>query len=129
MSCTAWSVLPTFVVPKNVLNATQNMIRQALRPDYYKPMMIGDDGEDELFGHTHIGHCVDSIRQSLICSSGISPLVWQWKEEAQRTRIRADIVHTCRDFGAISEWARQHRLRQDFMVEAHIEDNIVIAEF
>ena len=107
----------------------QNMIRKALKPEYYKPMMVGDDGEDELFGHTHIDHCVDSIRQSLMCSADISPLVWQWKEEFEETKIRADIVHSCRDFESIREWAVEHHLQDELDLKIRIDDDIVIAEF
>ena len=105
------------------------MIRQALRPDHYKSTMPGADGEDELFGYTHIDHCVDSIRQSLMCSADISPLVWQWKEEFQETKIRADIVHTCRDFESIRQWAVEHQLRDNFDLHIRVEDDIVIEDF
>lgn len=104
------------------------MIRKALRPAYYKPMLMGPDGEDELFGLTHIDHCVDSIRQSLMCSADISPLVWQWKEEFQETKIRADVVHSCRDFESIRQWAVDHQMQDELDLKTHIKDDIVIAE-
>ena len=30
----------------------------------------------------HIGHCIDSIRESLVCNADLTPNVWQWREEA-----------------------------------------------
>ena len=53
-------------------------------------------------GLRHLDHCIDSLRQSLQCSSDISPYVWQWSEEDGAVMGYADIIHTCRDFEAVS---------------------------
>ncbi|THC87813.1 hypothetical protein EYZ11_012739 [Aspergillus tanneri] len=53
----------------------------------------------------HLDHCVDSIRQSLMCSSDISAIIWIWHEESQATRPLANSTHTCRDFEAVRQWA------------------------
>ncbi|PKY07907.1 hypothetical protein P168DRAFT_286080 [Aspergillus campestris IBT 28561] len=56
-------------------------------------------------GIEHLDHCVDSIRQSLMCSSDISTVVWAWDESRQMTLPLANVTHTCRDFEAIRQWA------------------------
>lgn len=88
----------------------QNKIRMALHPDIYKPMNPGADGEDELLGFTHLDHCIDSIRQNMMCSADITPLVFQWSSEAKEVKIRADIPHTCRDFDLLREWALERKV-------------------
>ena len=50
----------------------QNMVRKATRPDYYTPDILEGDTEDRLIGPRHITHCIDAIRQSLMCASDIS---------------------------------------------------------
>jgi hypothetical protein len=98
------------------------MIRKALSPEYYPHTMPGPDGEDELLGFHHINHCVDAIRQSLICTVDVTPLVWQWSEERQMLVEKATTVHTCRNFEKVQEWAAKRMVRHDFDVK-HREMN------
>ena len=95
------------------------MIRMALHPDYYKAHASLDDRgantvDEELFGDEHIDHCVDSIRQSLTCSSDISVLTWNWEHKQQRYIPRATVSHVCRRFDKIQEWARAYAANQDW---------------
>ncbi|WYZ45800.1 hypothetical protein EsH8_IX_000025 [Colletotrichum jinshuiense] len=87
-----------------------NMIRQALHPEYYKPHHPGPNpgDEDEILGNDHIDHCVDAIRQSLTCNADISVLTWGWSKEKKKNLEMGTIVHTCRRFDKIQEWAREH---------------------
>jgi hypothetical protein len=77
----------------------------------------------------HIGHCIDSIRQSLMCSSDISVIVWQWRNETQLVHPHGGIVHTCRNFEKISEWAKENKAAVNVDCEKYISDDIVIPEF
>ncbi|KZP06292.1 hypothetical protein FIBSPDRAFT_842279 [Athelia psychrophila] len=43
-----------------------NVIRQALAPDYYPMLRINHDFD-------HVDHCVNSLRESLMCSVDITP--------------------------------------------------------
>jgi hypothetical protein len=90
------------------------MVRKALRPDYYKTSMPGPDGEAELLGVHHINHCIDAIRQSLMCSADVSTLAWQWSEERNMHMEKGTILHTCRDFNKIRDWAEEHRVKTRF---------------
>lgn len=56
----------------------------------------------------HIDHCVDSIRQSLMCSSDISTIPWAWDDQDNMAKAVASNLHTCRDFERIWEWSKQH---------------------
>ncbi|OJJ75704.1 hypothetical protein ASPBRDRAFT_378605 [Aspergillus brasiliensis CBS 101740] len=57
----------------------------------------------------HLDHCSDSIRQSLMCSSDVSTIHWQWNESITRWQADGRIVHTCRDFNAIRDWAFERK--------------------
>jgi hypothetical protein len=59
------------------------------------------------FGHTskgikHLDHCIDTIRQTMMCNADITPLVTQWNEETRDFTSRATVVHECRDFDKVS---------------------------
>jgi hypothetical protein len=77
----------------------------------------------------HLTHCIDAIRQSLMCSSDISPLVWQWNNFIKRVRPQTGIVHTCRKFDKISDWAKKNKAITTLDTNTYIEDDIVIPEF
>lgn len=52
-------------------------------------------------GVLHLDHCIDTIRQTMVCNADITPLVVQWSEELQEFRSRATVVHECRDFDKV----------------------------
>ncbi|KAF1953089.1 hypothetical protein CC80DRAFT_570938, partial [Byssothecium circinans] len=54
----------------------------------------------------HTDHCIDSIRQSLMCSSEITPLPYAWWPKYERVLPTAGVTHTCRDFEAIRDWEK-----------------------
>ncbi|KAJ7696936.1 hypothetical protein B0H17DRAFT_928794, partial [Mycena rosella] len=58
------------------------------------------------FSMGHIRHCIGAIRQALMCTADITPIVWQWSEKLGEAEQRDDVVHTCRDFSAIRDWAQ-----------------------
>ncbi|KJR86044.1 uncharacterized protein SPSK_09941 [Sporothrix schenckii 1099-18] len=93
-----------------------NMVRKALHPEYYVPHTPGlhTGDEDELLGPHHIDHCIDAIRQSLMCSADISSLTWSWDEHRRRHMERGTVLHTCKRFDKIQEWARAHTVRMPF---------------
>lgn len=102
------------------------MVRKRLHPEYYDPE---DSDLKNFFDTHHIDHCIDSIRASLMCSADISPMVWQWWEPAGKFEPRNDIVHTCRKWDNIHEWARQHKILGPVDYTAKTEDDIVIETF
>jgi len=81
----------------------------------------GYDFDRDLMKIEHIDHCIDSIRQSLMCSSDITPIPWAWVEEHQKLEPVATGMHTCRDFDAIREWAN-HRIIKNFDPKLRVTD-------
>lgn len=80
------------------------------------------------FNPIHIDHCIDSIRQSLMCSSDITPIPYVWFTEHQAALPVTNVFRTCRDFDVLREWARE---RQSFTFNSsvHVDDplgNVVI---
>jgi len=98
-----------------------NMIRKTLHSDYYTHMAmnVNDNGP-------HMDHCVDWLRQSLMCAGDTSVIVWQWDEEQQKTTFQGDVVHTCRDFDKLRDWGTSHALTNEYDSSIRVEDDIVI---
>lgn len=67
----------------------------------------------------HMDHCIDSLRQSLMCSSDLAPIPYAWNTKYQQNMPIAATTHTCRDFEAIKEWARADERRAKAM-DAHV---------
>ncbi|KAJ8093851.1 hypothetical protein PM082_009715 [Marasmius tenuissimus] len=72
-----------------------NMLRKGLRPDYYPPV------ED-----WHVQHCIEHLRQAILCSSDVSLIIYHWNYEQNSTYGRSATPHTCRNFDTIYEWAK-----------------------
>lgn len=101
------------------------MIRKALNPVHYPDMHL-EHPQDAQDNADHISHCVDSIRQSLMCSSDISTIVWQWSESLQKVIVKGNVAHTCRNFDRIRDWAKERTLRTEHDVSMNVEDGIII---
>ncbi|KAF9486940.1 hypothetical protein BDN71DRAFT_770718 [Pleurotus eryngii] len=81
-----------------------NRIRKTIYSEHYPDMRISLPGKE-----IHMSHCLDSIRQSLVCSSDVSLIVWKWDEEAGQSFPRGNVVHRCRDLDRIKEWALENQ--------------------
>lgn len=82
------------------------MIRKALHPDRYGPMPLGTM-DDRYPPFDHVDHCVNAIRESLMCSADISVNTFEYDAYLNRSVPRLDTWHTCRDFGKVQDWAKQ----------------------
>jgi hypothetical protein len=43
-------------------------------------------------------------------SVDITPIVWQWSDKFREAEQRDDILHTCRDFDKIRNWAEERSM-------------------
>ncbi|KAF4562484.1 hypothetical protein EYR40_004702 [Pleurotus pulmonarius] len=100
-----------------------NRIRKTIYSDHYPDMHISAPGND-----IHMSHCLDSIRQSLMCSSDVSLIVWRWHAEAAQSFPRGDVVHRCRDFDRIKKWALEKQLRGGLNTSIHVVNDIKTPE-
>ncbi|KAH8805228.1 hypothetical protein F5884DRAFT_859837 [Xylogone sp. PMI_703] len=76
-----------------------NLLRTALRPDYYKPL------NPEPLHTEHLYHCIDYLRQGVMCSADLTPLPFEWADIRGRIIQIQEVVHTCRNFDKIHEWS------------------------
>ncbi|PLN76268.1 hypothetical protein BDW42DRAFT_179149 [Aspergillus taichungensis] len=61
--------------------------------------------------HEHMDHCIDSLRQSLMCSADVSTIHWLWDDDDKIYKADPRTIHMCRNFDAIRDWAFARRAR------------------
>ena len=67
----AWSVEPR-LCDDSELYFTQDVIRQGLSPEYYRDPVTGEiAGIPPKDWPEHLGHCIENLRQSMMCASDI----------------------------------------------------------
>ncbi|KAJ3552825.1 hypothetical protein NM688_g3949 [Phlebia brevispora] len=89
-----------------------NTIRKALAPEYYiDPVTgkLGNLGPGQL--RAHLSHCVDSLRQGIMCAGDISPIVWHRNTPNESAIIELEVPHTCRKYDKLVGWAKEHKIQ------------------
>ncbi|POR37564.1 Uncharacterized protein TPAR_02205 [Tolypocladium paradoxum] len=115
-----------------------NMIRMAFYPRRYNKSMVNPDGTVDFLEWMHMGksnspppstrhsnHCIESIRQSVMCHSDTSTVAYRWSDTAKVLRPRLDSVHMCRNFTKIREWAFARHVDVDNM-RARVEHGQIV---
>ncbi|KAH9889612.1 hypothetical protein F4778DRAFT_796674 [Xylariomycetidae sp. FL2044] len=94
-----------------------NSIRRSLWPEYYPEFsMTKPDGQRNMGIVMHLDHCVDRLRQGVMCASNVGVQKWVRTSgmEPQRNgttmfeewlRLETTPTMTCRDFDALQKWA------------------------
>lgn len=77
-----------------------DQLRKALDRDHYynKQTKLGypDRG--------HRDHCIDHIRQQLMCHADMTPIPVIWYEGHGRSFVQSDVVHTCRNWNSLRQY-------------------------
>ncbi|KAH6644865.1 hypothetical protein C7974DRAFT_420282 [Boeremia exigua] len=91
-----------------------NQLRQAFYPERWPHLwQYTPEGKIDYAGrqYGHWEHCIESIRQSLICHSDVTPITIHYNATAvPKSGGDFKIEHTCRNFDALSDWARGRTL-------------------
>lgn len=104
----------------------KNFLRKALYLEYYPEqntstlqVHTGNSGlwafPSRLHGLTAVysEHCIDSLRQSFMCTSDMTIIREYWSEKDKHLLANFNNVHTCRDFDAIREWSNDRNGQDD----------------
>ncbi|KAJ7732828.1 hypothetical protein B0H16DRAFT_1580446 [Mycena metata] len=107
-----------------------NMIRKSLWPERYSQAhrydVVHGIGGDYIFDH--LDHCVNSLRLALTCAADITPHIWRWNEKSQQSTGRSNVVHTCKNWDAIHEWAERTRITTHYNYTIHVLDDLVFPD-
>ncbi|KZS87710.1 hypothetical protein SISNIDRAFT_419206 [Sistotremastrum niveocremeum HHB9708] len=101
-----------------------NLIRKALLPKRYgpsDPIVHTTDPAGNAVAFDHVDHCINSVRESLMCNADIAVNVWQWDPKKMVSAPRLDNLHVCKNWDDIYEWANQHKITSGFNTSRHAE--------
>ncbi|KAH8888127.1 hypothetical protein GQ53DRAFT_826684 [Thozetella sp. PMI_491] len=97
-----------FVVTLDVFHQMHclDVVRMALYRDRYDKHFYFPNGTVDYCKWLHVDHCIDQVRQALICSADVSVVYFAWSDVVQGLRPRVDNKHTCRNYAKILDWAK-----------------------
>lgn len=98
-----------------------NLIREALyyNVDYYRAKGEGAFKNKDGIVRLHVSHCVDILRQQLMCMPDVGVLGQIWYDkEAPKAFVDFNTKHQCRNYEEIRKWAEEHQLPADHEVPA-----------
>ncbi|CAN8099970.1 unnamed protein product [Discula destructiva] len=100
-----------------------NDLRKLLYPERFHMLerLKKDDGtiDRNAFAFRHWDHCVDSLRQALMCHADVAPVSFHVNVPFNRGIFpRLATTHTCRNFAKIQDWARANQAPDfEFMIQ------------
>lgn len=80
-----------------------NIIRKSFYPDHYFP------NETKRTITYHREHCLDHIRQSLMCSGDFTLDRWEYDQETGKNWLKTDVPHICRKFDVFQDWLNKYK--------------------
>ncbi|KAM7209507.1 protein of unknown function (DUF3328) domain containing protein [Naviculisporaceae sp. PSN 640] len=90
-----------------------NSIRIGLSRAYYQEHHLVDDWKFDdkrgPYGTEHVSHCVNVLREAIMCAADTSVVTFQWNKAIKSAQPRADVLHVCRDFEGIWDWAWENK--------------------
>ncbi|KIM95540.1 hypothetical protein OIDMADRAFT_133628 [Oidiodendron maius Zn] len=75
-------------------------LRRALDRDHY----FNKETKLAYPDRAHRDHCLDHIRQQLMCHVDLTPIPVIWYEGHGRSFVQSDVVHTCRNWDAVQQF-------------------------
>jgi len=83
-----------------------NVLRMTNYPDRYPEYnLFNENGKRLMMRQGHVDHCIDRLRQGVMCSGDTGTLYWTWIEDLQQYRINMSSTHSCRNYDKIRDWA------------------------
>jgi len=90
-----------------------NFIRRWVWEDHYHGMVERDDNgviNRNATNAFHVDHCIDNLRQSIMCTSDVTPRKYAPHEgDPGHAYAAISATHICRDFDAIKTWGKQRQ--------------------
>ncbi|SMR64022.1 unnamed protein product [Zymoseptoria tritici ST99CH_3D1] len=96
-----------------------NLVRQALyyNIDYYRDLGTGAFQNEPHIVQKHVSHCLDVIRQQLMCTVDIGVLGQVWFQpgdsDVPEPFVDFNTKHVCRNFDAIRQWAEERQMPEE----------------
>lgn len=53
----------------------------------------------------HADHCIDYVRQAIMCHGELTPIYFEWRDDHRSYRAEQSNIHQCRSWDAIFQWS------------------------
>ncbi|KAI2471404.1 hypothetical protein F4781DRAFT_122986 [Annulohypoxylon bovei var. microspora] len=90
-----------------------NNMRIAIHWDYYKEQ-YGNYSRQEVFSREHSDHCIDTLRQALMCHANAEVHTAEWQDRAHELgdkELSGQSTTTCLKWESLDKWARPRTLK------------------
>ncbi|KAK0749766.1 hypothetical protein B0T18DRAFT_320986, partial [Schizothecium vesticola] len=77
-----------------------NNLRKLIYPEHYPK---SEDARAKMHDREQ-GHCIDQLRQQVMCAGDTMPVPVKWHATARRSYVDSDIKHTCRNFRKLKKF-------------------------
>ncbi|KZT04757.1 uncharacterized protein LAESUDRAFT_727628 [Laetiporus sulphureus 93-53] len=104
-----------------------NLIRKYTYLEYY-PKVQETQRTRPSFFREHLDHCLETLRQHIMCASDIAVITYDWIEDFDKPFPNFNIVHQCRNFEKILEWTEENTLQIDHSHVVRIGDEVDLPE-
>ncbi|KAI0907267.1 hypothetical protein F4823DRAFT_28214 [Ustulina deusta] len=81
-----------------------DLLRKSLHREYYDQHEGSFAGAPEHIVQGHLEHCVETLRQTLMCHGDISLLTYNWVEGRSMPHPNFNTVHTCKKWDTLVKW-------------------------
>jgi len=88
-----------------------NLLRQANYKSHYSPLGGDVSAENEDL-HGHLNHCIDALRQFVMCQSDVNVFPFRFPFNDGDPWPDYETQHVCRNFDGIKRWAVDHAVAQ-----------------
>ena len=82
-----------------------NFLRQSTFMEHYKSRVVSFQDDPNVV-RTHIDHCIEMLRQSIMCQSDLGVLTYNWVEVQDFPWPNFNTQHQCRNFEKVLEWGK-----------------------
>jgi hypothetical protein len=86
-----------------------------------------DSHGPESFWRTHLDHCIEMLRQNIMCHGDVTMLTYDWVEGVKDPFPNFNIPHRCRNFEKVLNWVDEHRVFAPKSEVVRLEDNVDLA--
>lgn len=90
-----------------------DLLRKSIHREYYDKHEGSFAGAPEAVVQGHLEHCVETLRQTLMCHGDISLLTYNWVEGREMPYPNFNTVHTCKKWDTLIDW----NMNRDVTVE------------
>ncbi|KAG2346600.1 hypothetical protein BDR05DRAFT_997555 [Suillus weaverae] len=99
-----------------------DMLRRVSWGDHYSHH--GDKEESPEEFRTHLDHCIEMLRQNLMCRGDVTMLTYDWVAGLKDPFPNFNIPHRCRNFEKVLDWVDEHRVFVPRSKMVRLEDNV-----